>query len=89
MGETFSQGGVLMYPLAACSVLAVWVILDRAWHLQRARVVRSEIVTVIDTLSGPEDVPLARSICARHPGPFAALVQVALEGPAHSREELR
>lgn len=78
-----------MIPLAACSVLALWVILDRAWHLRRGRIVRSEIVDVIDTLQGPSDIPLARSICERHPGPFSRLVRVALDSRSHPREEMR
>lgn len=78
-----------MIPLAACSVLALWVTLDRAWHLRRRRIVRSEIVAVIDTLSGPADIPIVQSICERYPGPLAALVRVALDSRTRPREEMR
>lgn len=89
MWETLSQGGVLMVPLAACSILALWVVIDRAWHLSRERVVRPEIVNVIDTLSGPGDVPLARSICERNPGPFSTIVRAALDHRDRPRVEIR
>ena len=89
MWETFAQGGVMMIPLIACSVLAVWVILDRMWHLRRERVVKPEIVDLIDTLKGPGDLPMARSICERHPGAFSALVITALEHRDRPREEMR
>lgn len=89
MWETLLQGGVLMVPLAACSVLALWIVFDRAWHLRRDRVVKSEIVDLIETLQGPGDVPLARSICGRNPGPFSSLVLTALEFRGRSREEMR
>ncbi|HUP01710.1 MAG TPA: MotA/TolQ/ExbB proton channel family protein [Gemmatimonadota bacterium] len=78
-----------MIPLAACSVLALWIILDRAWHLRRREVVVPEIVAVIDGLTGSADIPLARSICERHPGPFSAIVRVALESRYRPRAELR
>lgn len=89
MWETLVQGGVLMIPLAACSVLAVWVIVDRAWHLRRERIVKPEIVNLIDTLQGPGDLPLARSICERNPGAFSALVLTALDHRDRPREEMR
>lgn len=89
MWETLLQGGVLMIPLAACSVLALWVVLDRAWHLRRDRVVKLEIVDVIDTLEGPGDIPLARSICEKHPGSFSVIVRTALEHRDRPREEMR
>lgn len=89
MWETIVQGGVLMVPLAACSVLALWVVVDRAFHLRVSRVMEPEIVGVIDSLEEPGDIPLARSICDRHPGPFAAIVRVALDNRDRPREELR
>lgn len=89
MWQTIVQGGVLMVPIAACSVLAVWVIVDRAFHLRRGRVMEPEIVAVIDSLEEPGDVPLARSVCDKHPGPFAAIVRVALDHRDRPREELR
>ena len=61
MWDTIVSGGVLMVPLAACSVLAVWVIVDRAFHLRTASVMEPEIVGMIDSLEEPGDIPLARS----------------------------
>lgn len=89
MWGTLLQGGLVMIPLAACSVLAMWVILDRSWHLRRDRVVRSEIVDVIDTLEGPGDIPLARSICERNPGAFSAIVLTVLDHRDRPRDEMR
>ena len=89
MWETLSQGGITMIPLAACSVLALWVILDRAWNLRRDRVVRPEIVGAIDGLRDAGDLTHAREVCRRYPGPFSTIVQVALDNHAESREEIR
>lgn len=89
MWQTLTQGGVLMVPLAACSVLALWVILDRAWHLRSDRVVKPEIVDVIDTLKSPADLSLARSICEKNPGPFSAIVLTAIDHRDRPRAEMR
>lgn len=89
MWNTILQGGVLMIPLAACSVLGLWVVIDRMWHLRRQRIVKPEIVNLIDTLQAPRDLPLARSICERNPGAFSALVLTALDHRDRTREEMR
>ncbi|HET9581492.1 MAG TPA: MotA/TolQ/ExbB proton channel family protein [Gemmatimonadota bacterium] len=78
-----------MLPLAACSFLALGVILDRAWKLRRRRVLVPEIVRVIDDLRGPADLRRARDVCQRYPGPFSTIVQVALDNHAESRDEIR
>jgi biopolymer transport protein ExbB len=89
MWDTIVSGGVLMIPLAACSVLGVWVLVDRALHLRASRVLEPEIVGVIDSLEEPGDIPLARAICDKHPGPFAAIVRVAIDNRDRPRDELR
>lgn len=89
MWETLTEGGIVMIPLGACSVLALWVGIDRALHLRRDKVVRPEIVHVIETLSGPGDVPLARSICQKNPGPFSTIVMTALDHRDRPRVEIR
>lgn len=89
MWDTIVSGGVLMIPLAACSILGVWVLVDRALHLRDSRVLEPEIVGVIDSLEEPGDIPLARAICDKYPGPFAAIVRVALDNRDRPRDELR
>lgn len=89
MLDTLLQGGVLMIPLALSSVLALWIVLDRAWHLRRRQVLIPEIVGVIESLRTPADIALARSVCGRNPGPFSTIVQVALDNRDQPREEIR
>jgi len=89
MWEQIVQGGFVMVPLAACSVLAVWVAVDRAWHLRQRNVLVPEIVAVIENLEEPGDVPLARSVCQRHPGPFSTIVSTALDHRNRPRVEIR
>jgi biopolymer transport protein ExbB len=89
MWETLIQGGITMIPLAACSVLALWIILERSWKLRRPLVVVPEIVNVIDSLRDPADITRARDVCRRYPGPFSTIVQVALDNHAESRDEIR
>ena len=79
MLEFFKQGGILMYPLAVCSVMALAIILERWYNLRHSKVIRSEIIQVIENIKGPEDLGLAYSICEKNPGPFSSIMLTALQ----------
>lgn len=36
MWELLKQGGVVMYPLALCSLLTIGILIERLWHFMRA-----------------------------------------------------
>jgi len=87
--DLFEQGGTMMYPLAVCSVLAVAIALERGFSLQRKRVIRPEIVSVIQNIHGPEDVGLALSVCSEKGGPFSNVMRAALDSRHFPMDEVR
>ena len=87
--ELFVQGGLMMYPLTLCSILTVAITLERAFSLRRHRIIRGEIVSVIENISGPEDVGLAVSVCNQHEGPFAQVVRAGLNNRHLPPDEIR
>ncbi len=89
MLELFNQGGILMYPLAACSIVALAIILERMVNLRRVKIIRPEIINVIDNIKGSEDLGLAYSICEKNPGPFSQIVLTALEMKDLPKEEIK
>ena len=89
MFELFQQGGVLMYPLAACSIVAVAIIIERGMNLRRNKIIRPEIIQVIENIKRPEDLGLAYSICEKNPGPFSAVVLTALSMKNLPKEEIK
>ncbi|HUU26858.1 MAG TPA: MotA/TolQ/ExbB proton channel family protein [archaeon] len=89
MVELFQQGGILMYPLAVCSILAVAIILERHFNLGRRKIIRPEIIQVIENIRGPEDLGLAYSICEKNMGPFSEVVLTALEMKDLPKEEIK
>ena len=91
MNEALSivqRGGIVMIPLLICSITALTIVIERSISLGRKRVIKPEIVNVIDTIKKPEDVPLAISICQKNQGPFAQIVQFGLENMGLPRVEL-
>lgn len=87
--DLFQQGGIIMYPLFVCSVLALGIAIERGFSLRRQRIMRPEIVSVIENIGGPEDVGLAHSVCGRFEGPFAHVVRAGLDNRELSIDEIR
>ncbi len=85
----FSQGGLMMYPIAICSVMALSIAIERAFSLRRSKVIRPEIVSVIENISGKEDIGLAVSVCERFEGPFANVIMAGLGSRELAPEEIK
>ena len=87
--ELFEQGGLIMYPLTVCSVLALAISLERGVSLRRKRIIRPEIVSVIENIHGAEDLGLAMSVCQRYAGPFSNVMRAGLDNRGLPVEEIR
>jgi biopolymer transport protein ExbB len=79
--ELFLAGGILMWPIAAMSVIVVAFGIERAWALRRSRFVPRPLVTALTALSGdgPFDPRRVYRACASHPSVLADVVRAMLE----------
>ncbi|RMG64242.1 MAG: MotA/TolQ/ExbB proton channel family protein [Calditrichaeota bacterium] len=89
MIELFQKGGIMMYPLAICSILAVAIVLERLWTVRRKRILIPEIVGVLDQIHKDEDFPLVESVCRKFEGPFARIVLACIQNRDLPSDELR
>ncbi len=87
--ELFVQGGLVMYPLALCSILTLAITLERAFSLRRNRIIRVEIASLIENIKGPEDIGLAVSVCNQYEGPFAQVVRAGLDNRHLPPDEIK
>lgn len=87
--DLFAQGGLMMYPLMVCSVLALAIALERGVALRRNRIIRPEIVSVIENIQGPEDIGLALSVCKQYDGPFSSVMRAGLDNRTLPMDEIR
>jgi biopolymer transport protein ExbB len=78
MWTMFDSGGPVMYPLALLSVVALAVIVEKLITLRTARVIQGEIVSCIESIRTPSDIPLAVKICERFDTPFANIIRTGL-----------
>jgi biopolymer transport protein ExbB len=87
--QFLAKGGIIMIPLALCSVWGLAIVIEKAFSLRRKNVIIPEIVSVIDNIKGPDDIGLALSICEKHEGPFANIIRVGLENRDLTKDEIK
>ena len=85
--EWLAGGGPIMIPLFICSILALAVTLERAISLRRSRIIRPELVEVINAVRGTEDLKLILKRCNAVEGPFSNIIKRAISNAYLSREE--
>lgn len=79
------QGGPTMVPLLLCSVLALAVVLERAWALRRGRVLPAALLDLVQNFQPGTDPALSRALCARHPGALSIVISAVANGPQRDR----
>lgn len=89
MIEIFEKGGIMMYPLVLASVLALAIIIERFFSLQKRKVIIPEIISVVEQFRSFKDMELAKNICAKYSGPLSNLIQTGLENTDLERAEIK
>ena len=85
--EWLMGGGPIMIPIFLCSIVAVAVVLERAVSLRKNRILRPELIEVIEAIRGPEDIAVIYNRCNILKGPFSAIIKRAISNTHLSREE--
>ena len=81
MFETFAmlkQGGWVMLPLGLCSIVALAIIIERAFALRRAHVLKAGLLRLAEAVSGRESVGPFLDIVRNTPGPLARILEEAV-----------
>ena len=85
--EWLMGGGPIMIPIFLCSIVAVAVVMERAVSLRKSRILRPELIEVIEAIRGPEDIAVVYNRCNVLKGPFSAIIKRAISNTQLSREE--
>jgi biopolymer transport protein ExbB len=86
--DLFEKGGILMYPLLLLSILALWIFLERSYHVRRATGNTEELFETVRSLLVIHDPQQAYQHTGHSPGPVAAVFRVLLQHPEANREDL-
>jgi biopolymer transport protein ExbB len=76
--QLFADGGVMMYPLVLCSLLAFGVMIAKGWTLYIAHRKSQEILGSIEELGRKGDLDAAINLAEETPGPVAAILLAGL-----------
>ncbi|MFQ5537412.1 MAG: MotA/TolQ/ExbB proton channel family protein [Gemmatimonadota bacterium] len=74
----FADGGWMMYPLVLCSLIALGVIIAKAWTLWVAHKGSKRVIEEVASVAEAGDFEEAMRIAAETPGPTAAILLVGL-----------
>lgn len=86
MLELFKAGGWLMIPLFICSVMAIAIIAERFWSLQKKRIAPSELVTQIWQWLQYNQVDTQRIKALQNSSPLGQILAAGLTNRNASRE---
>ncbi len=88
--EQLSAGGPLLFPLAIYSIWAHTIILERAYHLRRERIIPSHFVTrsiYHELVQGNPEIAI--KMCEKRPGPLTNILRAGIERRDADEETLK
>ena len=68
-----------MIPLALLSVMGLAVVIEKLFNLRAPNVLQREIISCVESVKTPADIPMAIKICQRYDTPFAHIIRTGLE----------
>ncbi|MFC1556777.1 MotA/TolQ/ExbB proton channel family protein [candidate division KSB1 bacterium] len=89
MWQVILDGGIMMIPLAISSILALTIMFERIYSLQRRKVIKPETVTIVDNIQNHDDVKMAVSICEKNGDTFSKIVLAALQAETLNNVEVK
>jgi biopolymer transport protein ExbB len=85
----FQVSGWTMYGIAACSVLALAVFLEKLWSLRREKIIPKGIPIEVEDLVRRNKILDAVTLCKKSESPLAKVVQAGLENAGKNRERIK
>ncbi len=89
ISQILIKGGIIMIPIALCSVIAVTILVERLLALRKIRINTGNFVLKVKNLLLMNRVQEALQMCRETPGPIAAITRAGLLKHRHPREEIK
>ncbi len=89
MFELIKNGGWLMLPIILCSIIAMGIVVERFWTLQRKRIVPSELVPHIFKLAKDDKLDAQTLRRIKQSSPLGMLLATGLANRNHGREMMK
>ncbi len=89
MVDMMVRGGPVMVPIVLCSILALAIVLERLWFLQRVTIDARQFLDEVTASIRRNKIVDALDLCGRTPGPVASIVKAALAKHDRTRAEIK
>ncbi len=89
MWNIIQKGGPLMYLIILCSIVALAVVIERLYHLHRARINIDKFMESIYSALKSNRIKEAVDLCQKTPGPVAHIVKAGILKHDGSRQEIK
>lgn len=89
MWDLMVKGGPLMFLILLCSVIASAVVIERLWHLWRAKINTKEFMEDIAETLKRNKIMLAIDKCNVMPGPIAEILKAGILKHDRPRSEIK
>jgi biopolymer transport protein ExbB len=89
MMEIFEKGGFLMYPIFACSLIAVTIFFERMFYLKSIKTKSKRFVLRIKNLVKKGSIEMAISACRKSPTPISKIMLAGLMKFGRGRDEMK
>jgi biopolymer transport protein ExbB len=87
--ELVKAGGWLMWPIIACSVIAMTIIIERLWTYRRRRVLPANLVAQIWKLDQAQQLTAAHIATVRKSSPLGRILAAGLVNRHHRRDVMK
>ncbi|MFO7774997.1 MAG: MotA/TolQ/ExbB proton channel family protein [Candidatus Hydrogenedentota bacterium] len=87
--EVIFRGGILMFPIMLCSVVALAITIERFFTLRRAKIDTREFMDTIRTVLRQNRTQEAIEICEETDGPIARITKAGILKHDRSKDEIR
>ncbi len=85
----FQKGGVIMYLILFCSIIALTIFIERLWQLHRARIDTAKFMSKINSMLQKNRIKEAIDICRTTGGPVANILRAGILKHDRPKEEIR
>jgi len=89
MFDIIQKGGPVMYPIIFCSVIAFAIIIERFYHLYKAKIDTKDFMNSVEITIKRNRIAEAIKICEKTPGPISHIVKSGIMKHDRSRQEIR
>ncbi len=89
MFEIIQSGGLLLWPIIACSIISLTIICERFWSLRTSRIIPGQLVPQVWRLHKGDQLDEARIRTLRMSSPLGTVLGAGLLNYKHGREIMK